>query len=165
MPGSATTIAARIGPIVDSNVHLWDQADNPVFWLSDRTIVRDMLGDYDALPDRYALDDYLEATAGFDVRGVWSDAGAADPVAAARWVAGQRPQGVIGAIVSLADPADAGFEPLVRELAENPLVRSVRIRLVPGLAASAPGADGRLPDALRLLGELGLVPTIEAAAV
>jgi predicted TIM-barrel fold metal-dependent hydrolase len=36
-----------IGPIVDCNVHLWDQRDNPVFWLSDRTLVRDMLGDYD----------------------------------------------------------------------------------------------------------------------
>ena len=34
-----------IGPIVDCNVHLWDQRDNPVFWLSDRTVVRDMLCD------------------------------------------------------------------------------------------------------------------------
>jgi hypothetical protein len=44
---------------VDSNVHLWDQSDTPVFWLSDRTLVGEMLGDYNALPDRYALDDYL----------------------------------------------------------------------------------------------------------
>ena len=40
-----------MGPVVDSNVHLWDQRDNPVFWLQDRTLVRDMLGDYDSLPD------------------------------------------------------------------------------------------------------------------
>jgi L-fuconolactonase len=71
---------------------------------------------------------------------------------------------VIGAIVSLADPADAAFTPLVRELAENPLVRSVRIRLVPALAAGAPALGTGLPEALRLLNELGLVPTIEAAA-
>jgi hypothetical protein len=27
-----------LGPIVDCNVHLWDQDDDPVFWLSDRTL-------------------------------------------------------------------------------------------------------------------------------
>jgi predicted TIM-barrel fold metal-dependent hydrolase len=37
------------GPIVDGDVHLWDQDDNPVFWLSDRTLVRDMLGNYDGV--------------------------------------------------------------------------------------------------------------------
>ena len=74
-----------IGPIVDCNVHLWDQRDNPVFWLSNRTVVRDMLGDYDSLPDRYTLPDYRRETLGYDVRGViWSDAGAADPLAAGR---------------------------------------------------------------------------------
>jgi len=158
------TLAARVGPIVDANVHLWDQRDNPVFWLSDRTLVRDMLGNYDALPDTYALGEYLDATAGFDVRGVWSDAGAADPVAAAGWVCDQSPAGVIQAIVSLADPADAGFEQLVRTLAENPLLRSIRIRLVPGLAAGGAGSRDALAQALRQLGELELVPTIEAGA-
>jgi len=65
-----------IGPIVDGNVHLWDQRDNPVFWLSDRTLLRDMLGDYDSLPDRHTLSDYRREAAGYDVRGViWSDAG------------------------------------------------------------------------------------------
>ena len=46
-----------------------------------------MLGDYDSLPDRHTLSDYRRETAGYDVRGViWSDAGAADPLAAADWV-------------------------------------------------------------------------------
>ena len=31
--------------LVDANVHLWDQRDNPVFRLTDRTLVRDLLGD------------------------------------------------------------------------------------------------------------------------
>ena len=80
-----------IGPIIDCNVHLWDQRDNPVFWLSDRTLVRDMLGDYDGLPDAYALPDYRRETRGYDVREViWSDAGAADPLAAADWVSRQQ---------------------------------------------------------------------------
>ena len=76
-----------IGPIIDCNAHLWDQRDNAVFWLSDRTVVRDMLGDYDSLPDSYTLSDYWRDTSGYDVRGViWSDAGVADPLAAADWV-------------------------------------------------------------------------------
>jgi predicted TIM-barrel fold metal-dependent hydrolase len=79
-----------LGPVVDSNVHLWDQRENPVFWLSDRTLVRELLGNYDSLPGVYTLDDYERETAGFDVRGiVWSDAGPADPVAAADWVSRQ----------------------------------------------------------------------------
>ena len=76
-----------IGPIVDGNVHLWDQRDNPVLCLSDRSLLRDTLGDYESSPDRYTLSDYRRETAAFDVRGVvWSDAGAADPLAAADWV-------------------------------------------------------------------------------
>ena len=51
-----------VGPIMDCNVHLWDQRDDPVFWLADRTLVRDMLGDYDSLPDVYRLGDYLAET-------------------------------------------------------------------------------------------------------
>ncbi len=80
---SDAATAARIGTIVDANVHLWDQATNPVFWLSDRTMLVDMLGDYGSLPDRYTLDDYLRAAGPFDIGGViWSDPGTADPVAA-----------------------------------------------------------------------------------
>jgi len=95
-----------IGPMIDCNVHLWDQRDNPVFWLSDRTVVRDMLGDYDSLPDSYTLSDYRRQTSGYDVRGViWSDAGAADPLAAADWVSRQH-DGVLPviAMVTLGDP-------------------------------------------------------------
>jgi predicted TIM-barrel fold metal-dependent hydrolase len=78
---------STLGPLVDCNVHLWDQRDNPVFWLTDRTLVRDLIGNYDSLPDVYTLGDYERETARFDIRGiVWSDAGAEDPVAAAEWV-------------------------------------------------------------------------------
>ena len=56
-----------------------------VFWLTDRKVVRDMLGDYDSLPRTFDLAEYVDAMSGFDVRGVvWSDAGAADPVAGGR---------------------------------------------------------------------------------
>jgi predicted TIM-barrel fold metal-dependent hydrolase len=167
MPDAARTVARRVGPVVDSNVHLWAQGRNPVFWLKDRTMLRDMLGDYDSLPDTYTLADYNEATSEFDVRGVvWSDAGAADPVAAAEWVTSQNTAGHVIGLVALGDPTDPGFEQLTTVLRANVLVTSVRVRLVPAFQPGAPAAaadtDGRLTDALGLLADQELVATIEA---
>jgi predicted TIM-barrel fold metal-dependent hydrolase len=80
-------MVGRMPPLIDCNVHLWDQTANPIFWLTDRTLVRDMLGDYDSLPDTYTLVDYQREVAAYDVRGiVWSDAGADNPIASAAWV-------------------------------------------------------------------------------
>jgi predicted TIM-barrel fold metal-dependent hydrolase len=76
---------SSLGPLVDANVHLWDQRDNPVFWLTDRTLVRDLLGDYDALPDVYTLSDYEREAAGLDARHRVVRRRRADPVAAAEW--------------------------------------------------------------------------------
>jgi predicted TIM-barrel fold metal-dependent hydrolase len=72
----------------------------------------------------YTFGDYERDTAGFDVRGiVWSDAGAADPVAAAEWVQRQHDgRGLVTGIVSLGDPAADGFGPLVDRLRKIPLV-------------------------------------------
>src|SRR5262245_65696200 len=96
--------------MVDATVHLWDQATNPVFWLSDRTMVVEMLGDYDSLPDRYALDDYLRMTAPLTVSGViWSDAGAADPIGALAWVRSQDQDGILAGLVTLGDPYAEDF--------------------------------------------------------
>jgi predicted TIM-barrel fold metal-dependent hydrolase len=80
-------------------------------WLTDRTLVGDLIGDYASLPDLYSLGDYERETAGVDVRGiVWSDAGGADPVAAAEWVGRQHEErGLVTGIVSLGDPAADGF--------------------------------------------------------
>ena len=159
-----------IGPIIDCNVHLWDQGDNPVFWLSDRTVVRDMLGDYDSLPDRYTLSDYRRETLGYDVRGViWSDAGAADPLAAADWAGrGQDGTPSVIAMVTLGDPTSAAFADLVEGCRQRPLIRSVRMRLVPGLSGRAAGRDlldDRLVrDNLGLLARSGLVATVEATS-
>ncbi len=165
-------MAARpgIGPIVDCNVHLWDQRDNPVFWLSDRTLVRDMLGDYDSLPDSYTLADYRRETLGHDVRGViWSDAGAADPLAAADWVSRQQDQApLVIAMVTLGDPASEAFASLVGRCRQRPLIRSIRMRLVAGLSGRAAGGDlldePLVRDNLALLASSGLVATVEAAS-
>src|SRR5262249_47595643 len=152
----------------DCNVHLWNQRDNPVFWLSDRTLVRDLIGDYDSLPDLYTLSDYQRETAAFDVRGiVWSDAGAADPVAAAEWVRRQDEEHrLVTAIVSLGDPAAAGFGDLVERLRGNPLVRSIRVRLAAGLAHGPQSESTQLEEpgvikGLALIARYGLVATIE----
>ena len=158
------------GAIVDSNVHLWDQRDNPVFWLSDRTLVRDLLGPYDSLPDVYALDDYERETAAFDVRGiVWSDAGAADPVAAAERVWRQdRERGLVVGIMSLGDPAEEGFGELLDRVREIPLVSSIRVRLASDLTPGAERGslldDAAAMDHLARLADLGLVATIEATS-
>lgn len=156
------------GPVVDCNVHLWDQQDNPVFWLSDRTLVRDMLGDYDSLPDRYTLADYRRETAGYDVRGViWSDAGATDPLAAAGWAS--RQQGgtpSVIAMVTLGDPTTAAFADLVERCQQRPLLRSIRMRLLPELSGVGAGRDllddQLVRDNLAQLAGSGLVATVEA---
>ena len=159
---------STLGPIVDCNVHLWDQRDNPVFWLADRTLVRDLLGDYDSLPDVYTLADFEHETAEFDVRGVvWSDAGAADPVAAARWVSQQDDRrGLVTAIVSLGDPAADGFGELVDRLRGIALVRSIRVRLAAGLVQGGEHESTLLerPGAMEhfaLMARHDLVATIE----
>jgi len=159
------------GPIVDCNVHLWDQGENPVFWLSDRTLARDLIGDYDSLPDVYALSDYERETEAFDLRGiVWSDAGAADPVAAAEWVRRQHEErGLVTGIVSLGDPVDDGFGDLVERLRGNSLVRSVRVRLVAGLVQggdSEPSLFERpaVMERFALMARHDLVATIEATS-
>lgn len=164
-----TAPVSTLGPIVDCNVHLWDQRHNPVFWLADRTLVRDLIGDYDSLPDVYTLADYERETSAFDVRGiVWSDAGAADPVAAADWVSRQAAErGLATAIVSLGDPAAAGFGDLVERLRRVPLVRSIRMRLAPGLVQGRQRALLEQPAAvehLALMARNGLVATIEATS-
>jgi len=160
-----------LGPIVDCNVHLWDQRHNPVFWLTDRTLVRELIGNYDSLPDVYTLGDYERETTGFDVRGiVWSDAGAADPVAAAEWVSRQHEErGLVTGIVSLGDPAEDGFGELVDRLRTIPLVRSIRVRLASGLARG-PRSESALLDQPAVMEHFGLmarhdlVATIEATS-
>ena len=160
-----------LGPIVDCNVHLWDQRHNPVFWLTDRTLVRDLLGDYVSLPDVYTLGDYARETAGFDLRGiVWSDAGAADPVAAAEWVSRQHEErALVTAIVSLGDPASGGFGDLVERLRRIPLARSIRVRLAAGLAQGG-GDESTLLDQpavmehFALMARHDLVATVEVTS-
>lgn len=164
------------GTIVDANVHLWDNTLNPVFWLEDRSLVRDLIGNYDSLPDVYTLRDYQRETASFDVGGiVWSDAGAADPVAAAEWVANQDPdRALIAGLVSLGDPASHEFVDLLDGLRRIPLVHSVRVRLAAGLAqgGDTSGGESEVPflerplvmDHFRLVAGRSLVATIEATS-
>jgi predicted TIM-barrel fold metal-dependent hydrolase len=160
-----------VGPVVrlvDCNVHLWDQTTNPIFWLTDRTLVRDMLGNYDSLPDTYTLTDYARDVAGHDVRAiVWSDAGAENPIAAAEWVQRQCDElHMPGALVTLGDPADEGFAELVERFHALPMARSVRVRLVPALAQGGAGRtlldDEVAMTNLELLAKRELVATLEA---
>jgi predicted TIM-barrel fold metal-dependent hydrolase len=162
-------MVGAVAPLVDCNVHLWDQTANPIFWLTDRTLVRDMIGNYDSLPDTYTLADYRREAEGHGVSGiVWSDAGADDPIAAAAWVQRQCDEmDVPGALVTLGDPADPGFAELVERFRALPLARSVRVRLVPALAQGGAAGrtmldDDRAMANLELLAKHELVATLEA---
>jgi predicted TIM-barrel fold metal-dependent hydrolase len=101
---------------------------------------------------------------------VWSDAGAADPVAAAEWVCEQHEaHGLVSAIVSLGDPAAGDFGELVARLCSIPLVRSVRVRLAAGLVQGAPHESTLLErpavmEHFTLLARHGLVATVEATS-
>jgi predicted TIM-barrel fold metal-dependent hydrolase len=167
--GMGHPASAALGSIVDCNVHLWDQRENPVFWLSDRTLVRKLIGNYDALPDTYTLADYRRETFGYNVCGiVWSDAGAADPVAAVSWVHRQDPaHHLVTGVVTLGDPTSEQFPDLVDHWRQMPLVRSVRIRLVEDLTpnGSVKGSAVDNPRVMRnlaLLARHDLSVTIEA---
>lgn len=159
--------AARVGSILDANVHLWDQATNPVFWLSDRTMLVDMLGSYDALPDRYSLADYERDASGFSLAGaIWSDPGAADPIKAIDQVHDQNETGTIVGIVTLADPAASSFPAIVERARADLLVTAVRIRLVASLQSGSGGgvSDAALADRLGALVDARLVAVVEASA-
>jgi predicted TIM-barrel fold metal-dependent hydrolase len=163
-------MVARVTSLVDCNVHLWDQTANPVFWLTDRALVRDMIGDYDSLPDTYMLADYQREAEGHDVGGVvWSDAGAEDPIAAAAWVQRQCEEVELpAALVTLGDPADERFAELIERFCELPLARSVRVRLLAALTQGTADrtmlGDDRAMANLELLAERGLTATLEATA-
>ncbi|WP_203736469.1 amidohydrolase family protein [Catellatospora chokoriensis] len=152
-------------PIMDCNVHLWDQRDDPVGWLADRTAVRDLLGNYDSLPEVYTLADYRAETAAHPVNGVvWSDAGSADPLHAAAWVQRQADAADLDVLlVTLGDPASPGWPAFLRSFAELPAATGVRIRLVSGLGGGTALAGDALAN-LRLLAEHNLTLTVEAAA-
>jgi hypothetical protein len=105
------------------------------------------------------------------VRGiVWSDAGAADPVAAAEWVWRQdEERGLVTGIVSLGDPAADGFDDLIDRLRRIPLVRSIRVRLAGGLVQSARDESTVLEqpaviERFSLMARYDLVATIEATS-
>ncbi|MGH3676983.1 MAG: amidohydrolase family protein [Mycobacterium sp.] len=161
--------SARLDRIVDCNIHLWDQTLNPVFWLSDRNLLRSMLGDYDSLPDRYTVDDYREATSGLAIDGaVWSDPGTADPLAAIDWVRNQDDHGLLVGLVTLADPDDPSFASLVDQVRDIDLVTAIRIRLTDsfGSTGTARAPDNHLDSlgaALQLVHEAGLVAVIESS--
>ena len=72
------------------------------------------------------------------------------------------------AMVTLGDPTSAAFADLLEGCRQRPLIRSIRMRLVPELSGRAGGGDlldDRLVrDNLALLASSGLVATIEATS-
>ena len=98
---------------------------------------------------------------------IWSGAGAADPLAAADWVSRQQGETLpVVAMVTLGAPGVGSFADLVGRCQPRPLIRSIRMRLVPELSGRAVGGDvlddPLLHDNMGLLGRTGLVAAVEA---
>jgi predicted TIM-barrel fold metal-dependent hydrolase len=71
-------------------------------------------------------------------------------------------------MVTLGDPMSESFADFVARCRERPLIRGIRIRLVPELSGQARGRDALddrlLAESLELLARSGLVATVEATS-
>jgi len=119
-------------PIVDAHVHVYDSAVNEHRFLDrpDATFEA-LVGDYAALPRRYALADYLAAAQCCDVQGlVCHEYLSQDPVAEMRWLQKQAdPSPIPQAIVALVDFLDPGLDERLETYRALPAITAVRQHL------------------------------------
>lgn len=73
--------------IIDAHLHLYDGQANRFGIFERRDVVfESFVGDYAAMPRRFLIEDYIEATAARQVEGViWHEFMSADPIAEACW--------------------------------------------------------------------------------
>lgn len=130
---------STLGPIVDCNVHLWSQRHNPLFWLTDRTLVRDLIGNYDSLPTCTRSATPSARRRGSTCAGSCGQPPAQRIPSRRRNGCGDSTEqlGLVTGITSLGDPTAYGFGDLVDRLRRIRVVRSVRVRLATGLVQGA----------------------------
>lgn len=129
--------AAELPPLVDSHHHLWDlQQHYP--WLQENAGELAVHGDDAAIRRDYLVADYLADVGDLPLlASVHVDAGAADPIAEARWLqqladtaaasaSGHPAQGLPQAIVAGAKLADPDVSGTLDELVTLPNVRGIR---------------------------------------
>jgi predicted TIM-barrel fold metal-dependent hydrolase len=132
-------------PVVDAHLHWWDRTANPYPWLAPGS-PRPALGDHRALMRDRRAADWLEEIGVLlpVVAGVHVEAGCADPLAEARWVAEEAARAGLPVVhVARVDLTRADARERIAELAALDHVRGLRMRLNadPRIAGRAGIAD------------------------
>ncbi|MPW06403.1 hypothetical protein GCT19_12220 [Paraburkholderia sp. CNPSo 3155] len=119
--------------IVDSHLHFYDHKQNRHTFLDevDRGYEA-FVGNYDALPRRYLLDDYLSDTNGYNVEAVvWHEFLSSEPFKEAAWAQkAANERGIRHALVALVDFLDPELERKLDQYSTLPKLTSVREHLV-----------------------------------
>lgn len=123
----------RPARIVDSHLHFYDHQENQHTFLDEVDPGYEaFVGNYDALPRRYVLDDYLADSQGFNVEAViWHEFLSSDPLKEAAWA--QRlanARKLRHALVGLVDFLDPDLESKLDQYSALPNLTSVREHLV-----------------------------------
>jgi predicted TIM-barrel fold metal-dependent hydrolase len=125
-----TKPAARI---VDSHLHFYDHKQNRHAFLDEvDPNYEAFVGNYDALPRRYLLDDYLADSNGYNVEAVvWHEFLSSEPFQEAAWAQqAANAGGVRQALVAFVDFLDPDLESKLDQYSTLPSLTSVREHLV-----------------------------------
>jgi predicted TIM-barrel fold metal-dependent hydrolase len=123
-------LAARI---VDSHLHFYDNKRNRHTFLDNVDANYEaFVGNYDALPRRYLLDDYLSVSEGYGVEAViWHEFLSAEPFREAAWAQqAASMSGMRHALVAFVDFLDPDLESKLDQYSTLPNLTSVREHLV-----------------------------------
>lgn len=132
-------------PVIDAHLHWWSRVANPYPWLAEGS-PRPALGDHRPLMRELRASQWREDVGSLleVVGGVHVEAGCADPLAEARWVAEEGARAGLAVVhVARVDLLRADAPERIAELAALPHVRGVRMRLNadPRIAGRAGIAD------------------------
>lgn len=119
--------------IADSHLHFYDHKQNRHSFLDEVDPGYEaFVGNYDALPRRYLLDDYLSDTSGYNVEAVvWHEFLSSEPFKEAAWAQrAANARGVRHALVAFVDFLDPELERKLDQYSTLPNLTSVREHLV-----------------------------------
>jgi predicted TIM-barrel fold metal-dependent hydrolase len=119
--------------IADSHLHFYDHKQNRHSFLDEVDPGYEaFVGNYDALPRRYLLDDYLSDTSGYNVEAVvWHEFLSSEPFKEAAWAQrAANARGLRHALVAFVDFLDPELERKLDQYSTLPNLTSVREHLV-----------------------------------
>jgi predicted TIM-barrel fold metal-dependent hydrolase len=125
--------SSSIARIVDSHLHFYDHVHNRHAFLDEVDLNYEaFVGNYDALPRRYLLENYLADSGGYNVEAVvWHEFLSSDPFKEAAWAQQAATQsGMRHALVALVDFLAPRLESRLEQYSTLPNLTSVREHLV-----------------------------------